>query len=380
MRRERRLPALILIMRHGAIRPAESPEDLARRPCLRDDQTVSAVADITEAGRALAETLSDLGRVGTGLDRIHIVAEPTHIAGDTARLLLDAYRTAVNHQGYGYAPRAPQLIDFISITKEPVSPYADDVETWLDQTLEELSGYTDGAAVVVVGHDPRMGWLMRSLLGRRSGTAVPGLAHTEIVACFRHRGAFRAEWALSPRDDRTSEALVAKIKSKMGTAKVFAGVLAAALAFIAGSVADLESPARTFGFGGLAALGLATVLYLVTMFRYDRLLMPRRFWPTGLPRRSAINRDVFRRPPSSVTWLMYQNMQRTWSRCFVPATVAAGAGVGVYVMALVVPDSWTWATVSGWGVATVLGAGTVVFLALAIGLARWGRPVLGVQD
>jgi hypothetical protein len=34
---------------------------------------------------------------------------------------------------------------------------------------------------------------------------------------------------------------------------------------------------------GLALLAIATILYFVTLFLYDELLMPTRFWPTRLP-------------------------------------------------------------------------------------------------
>jgi hypothetical protein len=167
----------------------------------------------------------------------------------------------------------------------------------------------------------------------------------------------------------------------MDTAKVFAAVLAAAIGFVAKALTDKPAPRPVLGAAGLALLGLSTVLYLVTMFWYDRLLMPTRFWSAApsryeahaanrpRPSRPLCSRHVLRRPPSSATWVLYQNMQLVWAWCFVPATLAAGAGTGLYVAAIA-DIGWTWVLV----LEAMLGVATVFILALV------GRPRLGVND
>lgn len=262
-------------------------------------------------------------------------------------------------------------------------------------------------AVVVVGHDPRMGFLLERLLGewsseslprraRRQSAYVPGLAHTELIACYQRPGVggYVARWALSPTDKVTEDTVRDKVRAKMDTAKVFAGVLVAVITFVANDVAALDGGYRTCGFLGLAVLSLAVVLYLVTMFWYDRLLMPTRFWTPDVPPDDASGTGVraairlvrstgssgprwspepfLRRPPSSSTWLLYQNMQLVWSRCFVPATVASGVGVVLNVLAVSHPRGW-----EQW---VALAVGAAAFAIVAFGVAVRARPVLGVQD
>jgi hypothetical protein len=60
----------------------------------------------------------------------------------------------------------------------------------------------------------------------------------------------------------------------------------------------------------LASLAVAILLYLMTLFWYDRLLMPSRFWgilPSG--KEDAVSK-VLRRPPSSALWVLYQTRFR----------------------------------------------------------------------
>jgi hypothetical protein len=65
-------------------------------------------------------------------------------------------------------------------------------------------------------------------------------------------------------------------------------------------------------------------------------------------------------------------MQRVWSRCFIPATCFAGAGVVLYVVSLLEPQD------QEGGVVVAVGAS--VFLVVAFVLVARARPVLGVQD
>lgn len=81
----------------------------------------------------------------------------------------------------------------------------------------------------------------------------------------------------------------------------------------------------------LAALAVAVFLYLLTLFWYDRLLMPPRFWGARPRLGRAAYSKVMRRPASSAVWVLYQNMQRTWRMIFTPATCAAATGIAGFV-------------------------------------------------
>ncbi len=70
-------------------------------------------------------------------------------------------------------------------------------------------------------------------------------------------------------------------------------------------------------------------LYLATMFAYDRLLMPKRFWGEKPPPKEPQQRPTWLvwRPPSSAVWVLYQNMMRIWRYLFTAATYAVLLGI-----------------------------------------------------
>jgi hypothetical protein len=83
--------------------------------------------------------------------------------------------------------------------------------------------------------------------------------------------------------------------------------------------------AQKWSFYLSSGLFLAAVsMYLLTMYAYDRLLMPKRFWAEDLPPEDLGRRPkwIVWRPPSSDSWILYQNMMRIWYCLFTPATYA----------------------------------------------------------
>jgi hypothetical protein len=165
----------------------------------------------------------------------------------------------------------------------------------------------------------------------------------------------------------------------MDTAKVLGAFLTALLTFAATRLLDrgaLSAGATALAVAGLALLGAATALYFVTLFLYDELLMPKRFWPSGRPGASRYGSgsrgdDHVLRPPGSEAWVLYQNMLRVWDRAFVPATGLAGAGVVALTVAFTDPAGWWWLAP-----VPVIAA----IAALVVLLARRARPRLGVND
>jgi len=263
-------------------------------------------------------------------------------------------------------------------------------------------------AVLIVGHQPQLGQLADELsrhkgwvgYRRRRRLRVP-LRHGE-VAClafeeprrgrtwrpkdrnvpwwWRQRLRYRAPrvaWTISPADQDALDDVRDKIRSKLETAKLLGGVITVVLAALLALLFDDKkwtalSPLRQAGARASAGLLLAAVaLYLATVYAYDGLLMPPRFWAELSPRDplrpSRRGSWLVRRPPSSSAWLLYQNMQRAWWGLFTPAT--ACVGIALILLALVITRA------SGWVVLASLA-----LLALVAWPIAWFRPVLGSED
>lgn len=262
-------------------------------------------------------------------------------------------------------------------------------------------------AVLVVGHQPQLGQLADELgrnhdwagFRRRRRLRVP--IRSGEVAClvfeeprrgrswqaedrqlswWRQRLRYRAPrvaWTISPDDKDALDDVRDKVKSKLETAKLLGGVITVVLGALLALLFDENKRealkgARQVGVWGSAGLLLAAVaLYLATVYAYDTLLMPPRFWAELSPRnpRRPSRRGAWlvRRPPSSSAWLVFQNMQRVWWGLFTTAT--ACVGLALLLLAL-----------------TILGTSGWLFLALVPGavvvgwLIAWFRPILGSED
>jgi hypothetical protein len=182
-------------------------------------------------------------------------------------------------------------------------------------------------AVLVVGHQPAVGWLASAFLGR----PVP-IAQSEILCIdLKDEGAPLLTWTISAADD-VIEDLREKIKSKMALANLLGGFITAGIGVFLTTLSD-KAKIGSLGvqvpviFFAAFCLVLAVALYLRTMFSYDSLLMPIRFWAesaTGMEHRPPW---IVSRPPSGAHWILYQNMIRIWQWQFVPATFLALCGL-----------------------------------------------------
>jgi len=278
----------------------------------------------------------------------------------------------------------------------------------IDSEVERLG---DGHnALLIVGHQPQMGWISSYISAGdgliRRVTAIP-LAASE-VACLRlrhTRDGWRGRlcWSLAPDDSKILEAVSDKIKGKMESAKLLSAVITLSLTALLGVLLDtsrwstLGSPKASLGglsYSGQAAIQVAFVLllaalalYLLTMYAYDRLLMPPRFWAEGpahrddsldesshqsplsqrVDQRRTSGARIPRRPPSSSAWVVMRNMQRTWFWLFTPANILVSLALSTLAAALLRLHGWIWAP--------------VIMLVLAVGTwAWWFRPVLGSAD
>jgi phosphohistidine phosphatase SixA len=295
-----------------------------------------------------------------GLDVATILHAPTPLATAHARWLAT--------QLDGPAVRAD----------ERLAPATDATPGGLDELTRSIAR-GEGRAVLIIGHMPQLGWLAARMLGNRPWwrALVDGpapllpLKNAEVAAIvvepeFRGRPAGWLNWTIAPDDATAVDEVREKIKSKMEVAKLLGGLMSLVLSGV------LLAPGRLHELGDRGAVTVAAVAFLIaiglflrTMYAYDQLLMPRRFWGEQLGTRRP--RWLVRRPPSSAAWVLYQNMMHIWTFVFTPATVAVL--VGLIALAYAALDLSAPATVA---VAIVLAAATAYALRQ--------RPVLGTQD
>jgi hypothetical protein len=232
-----------------------------------------------------------------------------------------------------------------------------------------------GRAVLVVGHMPQLGWIGSRLTGNRSlrtalseGYPTPlALRNAEVAAIaiagdeFKNRLCGRLEWFVTPAETAAIAELREKIKSKMDIAKLLGGFMTLVLGD------ELRGGGDAWAvYVAAVSFLIAIGLYLRTMYAYDTLLMPPRYWEEGGPGRPHPGWLV-RRPPSSAAWVLYQNMLYIWTFLFTPATVAVVVGLLALAYAALDP---------GWAA----GVASALFLAAATWFALRHRPVLGSQD
>jgi len=238
-------------------------------------------------------------------------------------------------------------------------------------------------AVLIIGHMPQLSWLATSLAGNRpwrmrivDGYLPPFAFRNGEVAAIaltgtrRNRPQGHLDWTVAPDDTRAIEELRDKIKSKMEVAKLLGGFMTLVLGGVVLAPDRLDALAsggdRWAVYAAATLFLIAIGLYLRTMYAYDALLMPTRFWAEAAPG-TRVPRWLVRRPPSSAAWILYQNMLYVWTYLFTPATFAVLFGLLALAYAALDP---------GWipGVFVALG------LALATSYALRHGPVLGSQD
>jgi hypothetical protein len=255
------------------------------------------------------------------------------------------------------------------------TPTEDDL---LPQLRDGRQGH-GGDATLVVGHQPQLSWIADGLLaaGRlRQGPPVP-IDRAGLVCVALEGGRARLAWAISFDDREVAQQVREKIRLKMDTAKLLTGALTLGLTVIFGVLFDKDQfeglGARSWAVQVSAVLLMAAAaLYFATMYAYDGLLMPDRFWGERRPasRRRWFNRGrgwLVDRPPSSAAWVLYQNMMRVWRNLFGSASLLVGAGIALL----------------GYGALRLEPGQALMLVVPAVVIAlwvRWSRPVLGSED
>jgi len=201
-----------------------------------------------------------------------------------------------------------------------------------------------GNALLLVGHEPQLGIIAGELLRwdrPRWDRARPHPTPSAAASCIRLGAAAwrrpRVLWVIEPIDKTTSEQLQKKIASKMDVAKVFGGVVTLAVGIVLNLLADSQKvaalPHRAAAYFAAAALATALVLYVSTLYAYDSLLMPTRFWATKVAKRRR-RLSVVERQPSSANLVLQQNMINIWNRQFTVANLLVVAGLGLLAWAI----------------------------------------------
>ena len=351
-------------MRHGqAFRPGMAPEERAPASWLTTVGRDEALA----VGHRFTETLAE-SEIEPG--EVVVVCAPSPEATETATVLVESV------SGGG----SPLPLSVLDPAEWPPGSAENARSRWekIDaEILEELGELPP--VVVVVGHDPQASWLLHDLVerdGHRQRGAGPlPLARGELAMVGAPVGEPLAlRWVLSPSDAKAIAELQAKIKSKMDAAKLLGTFLTALLVFAARELAAASNVPTWYPWVaglGVVFLAMGTAAYFLTMFHYDTLLMPVRFWPSPRRVKERLPRGFVRRPPSSAAWVLYQNMMRVWVSAFIPATLLGGAGAIAVAVALVRPSGLWWLAVA--------------LSIAATGLVAWwlwhrAQPNLGVSD
>jgi phosphohistidine phosphatase SixA len=364
---ERRMPnnagqlKYILLMRHAQ----------------RAANAVKSSAGQAEELESIAVPLRKLAKIpkayipspSQGEEYTKAVAE--RIKSHCEEVMTDLTVAGIIHAGSNEATKTAQIVQKILIPSGKVTPFEclDPQEFFkrarFDTQAVELTKQIDkkarclckqsekekGNAVLVVGHEPSLGWISYKL----AGNAYP-VTNSEVL-CFELKGKYEKRpyaslrwyeklrpyaslrWVVSPPDEKTIEDLRDKIRSKMGVANLLSAFIGAGLTFVTSTLADgakiafLGRLVRSIEVAALL-LFLALILYLMTVVSYDTLLMPRRFWgesPVGADKRPGW---IVERPPSSASWILYQNMLHVWKRQFIPATYFLVAGLFLLCMAV----------------------------------------------
>jgi hypothetical protein len=257
--------------------------------------------------------------------------------------------------------------------------------SWLEASDigEQQARRTEADVPFLVGNDPLIGWVASKLI--RRDTPV---ARGELLCLVRERRAgtrWRLLWTLSADGETEAEAIRTKIKSKMNTAGALGAVIVGLTTFLLQN--SLQKEPTLWQWLAFAALAMSAGLYFASMFLYDTLQMPPRFWSNRFPSRprnkgvlQAIlarlhhGRPTVARPPTSTARVLQASMVQVWVWIFTPATVLAG--VGVACLALGASTDSDPVGLHPWQVLSAI----VVLAAVAGTWVAWQRPNLGASD
>lgn len=362
----------LLLMRHGK-HEADLSSPLS--PPAARKLSADGLKETKDVVEKLGEVLKEL----SGDDELAINLRNVWVASsDEVIETIEVVRNVLNEPALNY-----QIVEHLNPAVFKAYRNIEKHKEVTQQVKEALLPGDAHEAVMLIGHQPFLSWVACEVRGE----PIP-LKHSEI-ACIafdklsRHkkaRGYLR--WVISPSTRSSSvemAELKAKIKSKMAIAKTLGATITVVLAFQLGYLVDNEKlkPLETDRVAlwalwlSTGAFFIALALFLATIYAYDRLLMPTRFWGEAPLPRNPKKRPKWLvwRPPSSAVWVLYQNMMRVWTYFFNGATGAVILGFVLLAYAVFHPGRPVLFFVSA-------AAGLGLFL---LGYIKFG-PHLGSED
>ena len=357
----------VLLFRHGSVE---------RDPFILDkDQklTQEGIKDGYEVAKALFDTLAN--QPGTRQIKIGCIwHSPSYHVKQDVGILLKTF------EENGFRFSQSQVGEKPEMSPEQFWPAkGSDATNEFRNNIRDLH-LDENNALLIVGHQPQLGWIADVLLD----SPLP-ISRSEIV-CLAKDSKFisltrrwRLLWTIAPSDIQTLVELREKIKSKMDVAKTLGSFILAIIAIALNSLLDPKRidalTEKTVGspyplvsvYLATASFFLASVLYLATIYAYDRLLMPPRFWAEV--ERKGGRTWLVERPPSSNVWVLYQNMMRVWNWMFTPATYCVLFGLVAIGYAVFKPKPLLYFIIA-----------IVALTVICILYYRHFRPTLGTED
>ena len=340
-------PFHVLLMRHG---PHEAVA--ASRP--KRDLTLSGQKEVLDVATALQDFISETEKI----DELNLkIGRIFYADSDEAKATAELLKQRI-------WPQEENLLEPCScLNPQHTSPYgpADDLNPLAEMLREGKEDAFQGNAVILVGHQPLLGWIAQKLTGKAfsinrseilclSFDPRSRLKRTwDTVVCSLGfvRPLAKLRWAITPPDDTVMVELKEKIRLKMEGAKLMGAFITGLFGFLLSTSMSKTAFPEAFEFrlGFYVAAGclfLAVACYFAAYFAYDRLMMPRRFWSARAKHKDEWNpRWPVMRPPSSAQWVLYQNMMHVWFWLFVPATWLVFLGMVSLAYGVFQPP-WPW--------------------------------------
>lgn len=328
------------------------------------DAKVAGVPQTYALAGALADELVQRGVIVTRIfTSEHLVAQQT---GQIFKTVLDSR----------FEPAVVECA--VSSHLTPGSIDLDQVES-LIATGTHHSGNASKPAVMLVGHQPSLTEIADKLLAGRLPANVLPLANSEIagIECGEKP---RLLWLITDKSDDLRKDLEGKIKSKLDVAKFLLGAMVLNFGlYLQFDLWQVNTPVNRLlllaaMMSALASLGFT----IVTLFSYDRLMMPRAFWGSDQGSAGPPSWSV-RRPPSQDQLVLFYEMTHVWNRFFTPAIILASVAIGLLV---VLVANHNMGSVLVCSPVTLLMFAGAVTLALLLPLVIYSeeKPRLGVDD
>jgi hypothetical protein len=260
------------------------------------------------------------------------------------------------------------------------------------QAFDKLVGWLVSptpTSKLLVGNDPLIGWLANRLrladrlrgVGRHADVAVD---RGELV-CLRIDGraaehpdkaSWKLIWTISADGPTTTEAILVKVRSKATIATALGTVIVGLTTFLLQNA--VKEGCTGFQWLAFAAFFASAYFYFATLFLYDTLQMPSRYWASRFPtsRKWWRGRPTLARPPTSTARVLQVAMVQIWKRVFTLATVLGAVGVVLLAMSATPSGAAFDPNVEPWLIAL-----TIAIVAGTCGLWVFlNRPDLGTTD